>query len=212
MSPSPWVALLALALLPPVSAGAEAGSQATLLERLRLSGPVEFRYDETRSLELMDKPWKGGGNMFSNAQGSLVKLQLSPQRVIMAITAQRMVYYDPGQRRRHSAPLSSAGSEQQQIIAFRSIMQGRVEELKTLYDITEEQHGSRWTVRLISKPTQTRTAVRSIEISGDGDFSKRQILILETSGESTQYLMQKTREGPAIDSAIQGLLHEATGE
>jgi hypothetical protein len=212
MSHGVWIVFVAMALFSPVSSSAEGRDPAMRLEDLRPRGAAEFRYDETRSLELMDKPWKAWGYMLSSAGGSLVKLQLSPKRIVMAISTQQMVYYDPSQKRRHTAPLSSAGREQQQITLFRSIMQGHIEDLKTLYNITEERQGGRWTVRLTPKPSQTEATVRSIEISSDGDRSKRQILIREASGEATQYLLEKTREGHAVDSAIQRLLHEARGE
>ncbi len=73
-----------LALLPMTTLGGEPELQA-LLGRIRQSGSAEFHYEEIRKLELASSPWQGQGNMLSGADGSLVKQQLQPTRVIMAI-------------------------------------------------------------------------------------------------------------------------------
>ncbi len=181
-----------------------------LFDRIGKPGAAEFRYQETRSMELMSAPQKSWGYMISGADGSLVKLQLSPQRVIMAIAGGRMIYYDPERDQRRSIPLSYAGPAQEQIKVFRAMLQGRIEELKAGYDLGVERKGPRWTLRLTPKPGQGGEAP-FIEVSGGGDPLKRRILLRQADGESIEYAMEKTGEGKRLEFSIQRLLLEALG-
>ncbi len=201
---------LLLALLPMAGLADEAGL-ADLLGRIRQSGFAEFRYEETRKLELASSPWQAQGYMLSGADGSLVKLQLMPKRIIMAIAGERMYYWDPEQKQRHAAPLGQAGQAAGQITVFRSILQGHADELLPAYDFAPEKHGKRWTLRVTPKPGQSDEDAPSIEISGDEDGRKRQVLIRQPDGESTEYHLLKTSEGQELEYSIQRLLLEATG-
>jgi hypothetical protein len=202
---------LLLALLPMTAFGGELELQA-LLARIRQTGSAEFHYQETRKLELASSPWQGQGNMLSGADGSLVKQQLQPTRVIMAIAEGRMYYWDPEQKQRHTAPLGQSGQSAELITVFIAILQGHADELKSSYDFVPEQHGKRWTLRLTPKPgLSNEDDASTIEISGDEDEHKRQVLILQPDGESTEYRMVKTSEGQQLDNAIQRLLLEAMG-
>ena len=202
---------LLLALLPMMAFGDEIGLQ-TLLDRIRHTGSAEFRYEEIRKLELASSPWQGQGYMLSGADGSLVKQQLQPTRVIMAIAAGRMYYWDPEQEQRHAAPLGQANQAAEQITVFRTLLQGHAEELMASYDFVPEQHGKRWTLRLTPKSGLSNEDAPTIEISGDEDERKRQVLIRQPDGESTEYRMVKISEGSQLDTAIQRLLLEAIGE
>ncbi len=39
-------------------------------ERLKLTAPVQFRYEETRTLALLSQPWHGSGFMLADADGT----------------------------------------------------------------------------------------------------------------------------------------------
>ncbi|MBS1212515.1 MAG: outer rane lipoprotein carrier protein LolA, partial [Proteobacteria bacterium] len=92
--------LLALSFFLPCAATADQDPWSILRRYLPQPGAAEFRYEETHTLELMAEPWHGQGYLLSAPDGSLVKLQLTPQRVIMAISGGQMYYYDPGQGQR----------------------------------------------------------------------------------------------------------------
>ncbi|WP_157205008.1 outer membrane lipoprotein carrier protein LolA [Methylomonas methanica] len=205
------VLFLLLALLP-IAGLADDAVLAELLARIRQTGQAQFRYEETRVLELAAEPWHGQGVMLSAADGSLVKLQLQPTRVIMAITDQRMLYWDAQQNQRHGAALDSAGPAGEQIKVFRTILQGRTEELQTSYDIAAEKQGKQWILRLTPKPDLTADELPSIEISGDDKDEQRRILIKQADGESTEYRMQRATAAQQQDYSLQRLLLEASGE
>ncbi len=202
---------LLLALSPITAFGGDLELQ-TLLGRIRQSGSTEFHYEEIRKLELASSPWQGQGNMLSGADGSLVKQQLQPTRVIMAIAEGRMYYWDPEQKQRHTAPLGQSGQASELITVFIAILQGHADELKSSYDFIPEQHGKRWTLRLTPKPELSNEDAPTIEISGDEDGRKQQVLIRQPDGESTEYHMVKTAEGQQLDNVIQRLLLEAMGD
>jgi hypothetical protein len=184
----------------------------TLLGRIRQNGSAEFHYEEIRKLELASSPWQGQGNMLSGADGSLVKQQLQPTRVIMAIAAGRMYYWDPEQQQRHTAPLGQSGQASELITVFIAILQGHADELKSSYDFAPEQHGKRWILRLTPKSELSNENAATVEISGDEDGRKQQVIIRQPDGESTEYRMVKTAEGPQLDNVIQRLLLEAIGD
>lgn len=200
-----------LALLPMAGWADEAGLT-ELLARIRQNGQTQFHYEETRTLELASSPWHGQGYMLSGADGSLVKLQLQPKRVIMAIADQRMYYWDPEQNQRHSAALGSAGPAGEQIAVFRSILQGRTKELQASYDFVPETHDKRWTLRMTPKPELNEQEAPAIEISGDEDDKQRRILIRQADGESTEYRMTKASGPQEQEHSISRLLSEAVGE
>lgn len=204
--------LLCLLTLLPTSGSADDVLTTELLSRIQQTSQAQFKYEETRVLELAASPWHGQGIMLSGPDGSLVKLQLQPARVIMAIAEQRMLYWDPQQNQRHSAALDSAGPAGEQIAVFRSILQGRTEELQAKYALAAEKQGKQWRLRLTPKPERNADEIPAIEISGDDEDKQRRILIQQTDGESTEYRMQKASADQQQEYSIEGLLREASGE
>ncbi|MDX8130148.1 outer membrane lipoprotein carrier protein LolA [Methylomonas sp. OY6] len=202
---------LLLAILP-VLGWTDDAVLSELLTRIRQTGQAQFQYEETRVLELADAPWHGQGVMLSGTDGSLVKLQLQPARVIMAIAEQHMLYWDPQQNQRHSAALDSAGPAGEQIKVFRSILQGRTEDLQLNYAIAADKQGPQWTLRLTPKPELSGDDLPSIELSGDDQDQQRRILIKQPDGESTEYRMHKATAAQIQDYSLPSLLREASGE
>jgi hypothetical protein len=204
--------LFVLLALLPMAGLADDAVLSELLTRIRQNGQAQFRYEETRILELADQPWHGQGYMLSGADGSLVKLQLQPARVIMAIAEQRMLYWDPQQNQRHSAALDSAGPAGEQIKVFRTILQGRTEELQAKYNLSAEKQGKQWVLRMTPKPELSADDLPSIDISGDDEDIQRRILIKQVDSESTEYRMQKATAAQQQEYSLQRLLLEASGE
>jgi len=201
----PWLWIPAAGLCDPPAA--------ELLARFWQTAPLEFRYTETRRLELMAEPWKGSGYLFSAPDGTLVKLQIAPERLIMAIVGDTMVYYESATRRRQSAPLSYAGPMAEQIRTFRAILQGRGAELETGFDMLSRGEGERWSLTMRGKtPVEDTAAPVRIEISGTHDGRRRHIRIHDASGDETEYAMEQSRAGSVLELPIRQLVSEATGK
>jgi hypothetical protein len=205
-----WLCWAALAA--PLSAWAGDGAVAELLGRIGSAGTAEFRYEETRTLELAAAPMQAQGYLFSNRAGDLVKLQLLPRRIIMAISGGRMLYHDPEQKQRFSAPLSFAGDARQQITLFQTLLQGRVDALQASYEASVERQGQHWTLKLQPKPGPAAEGAPALEMSGNDDGPQRQIIIRQADGETSRYLLEKTGEEQRLEFSIQRLLLEALGE
>jgi hypothetical protein len=204
--------MLIPALLMPAMGFPEPPDTLNVLESFRQTAAAEYRYEETRTLEMMAAPWKGSGYLFSSPDGTLIKLQLSPDKAVMAISGDRMLYYDAAHGQRQSAPLSFAGPMAEQIGTFRAILQGRAEELMSAYDIRSEIRGKHWKLRLTAKEYGDGEPGLAVEISGDAAQLRRHIAIQQPDGEKTEYVMEKTGEGKHLEKPIQRLLSEALGE
>lgn len=201
-----WLLLSALPLL----GHADDVTLSDVLQRLRQDGAAEFRYQETRTLELATTPWQGQGLMLSADDGSLVKLQQQPSRVIMAISADKMYYWDATQNQRHIAPLEHTGPAAQ-ILLFRNLLQGHVDELRASHDLSAELHDQHWSLRMTPKAELADDSAATIELSGEQNPRQRRLLIRQADGESSEYLLEKTTEGPESAASLQHLLLEAAG-
>ena len=204
--------LCLLLLLLPLPLLADDNPLQDVLARIRQTGPTQYQYREVRKLELATSPWEGQGIMLTDANGSLIKLQLQPNRVIMAIANDSMYYWDAAQNQRHTAPLGYGGPAAAQILVFRSILQGRAEELQSTYTFSAEHHDKNWTLRLTPKPDQSDDETPSIEISGDAEDQQRRIVIRQADGDATEYTITKTLSKQPETYSIPQLLQEATGE
>jgi hypothetical protein len=176
----------------------------------RQSATGGYRYQETRTLELINAPWHGAGLLFSEADGTLIKLQLSPERIIMAITATHMYYYHAAAGRRYAAPLDLSAPMVAQIGAFRALLQGRAEELDANYDVGVERHGGRWILHMSGK-TPDNTGLM-LEASGDEAKAQRKIIMRQADGEKTEYLIEPASAPQLSGLSAARLLAEAAGE
>jgi hypothetical protein len=168
-----------------------------------------FNYQETRHLELVSTPWHGEGLMLTASDGSLVKLQLQPERIIMAISGDNLYYWHPAQNQRHNMPISFGEDAARQILIFRQILQGQLSSLQQQYDLTADSDGQHWTLQLRPKPS-TEQLISAISISGNQQ--QRQIVIQQSDGESSEYRIEKADPQITAQYSISQLLQEASGE
>lgn len=168
-----------------------------------------FNYQETRHLELVSTPWHGEGLMLTASDGSLVKLQLQPERIIMAISGDNLYYWHPGQNQRHNMPISFGEDAARQILIFRQILQGQLSSLQQQYDLTADTDGQHWSLQLRPKPS-TEQFISAISISGNQQ--QRQIVIQQRDGESSEYRIEKADPQITAQYSISQLLQEASGE
>lgn len=203
--------LLLLLFSLPLLSRAEPADLAEILAQLRHSDTTPYQYQETRHLELLTEPLQSQGYMLSDATANLVKLQLQPQRIIMAVSGDRMLYWDAAQDQRHSLPLSEGGPAAQQISVFRALLQGRLEEMAASYDFAASRQDRQWTLKLTPKADSDAENSAGIEISGDAEDKQRRIVIRQADGESTEYHIVKAQAQPDLPS-LEALLREAAGD
>ncbi|MCQ8104214.1 outer membrane lipoprotein carrier protein LolA [Methylomonas sp. SURF-2] len=204
-----WAVLLLCLALP---CPADDGALSEVLGKLRQVGQASFQYHEIQTLELAASPWRASGIMLTDEAGSLVKLQLQPSRVIMAISGDSLYYWDAAQNRRHSMPIAYADETAAQILIFRGILLGRAEELTAGYDLAADVRNPDWSLHMQPKNAQAGDNTPTIDISGDADPDKRRILLRRADGETTEYRIEKVAAPHAENYSIPQLLREAGGE
>ncbi len=202
--------LLLAALGSPLPGFTETGLTDAVLQRFHETGLAEYRYEETRTLELLATPWKGKGYLYSAPDGTLVKLQITPERAIMAIAGERLYYYDDARQQRQSLPMELAGATADQVRRFRAIVQGRGRELGETFDARSETRADGLRLVLTARTPVEGSAIARLELSGD--TSHRQLQILQADGERSAYILHRARSGVALEPVLKGLLAEARGE
>src|SRR5665811_2460809 len=80
-------------------------SLAALMQRMKSDTAVRIAYQETRTLELMEKPWQGSGYLYSLPPDIMIKEQLLPERLLMGIDGDNMFYFDPIKDVRHQGEM-----------------------------------------------------------------------------------------------------------
>jgi hypothetical protein len=179
---------------------------------LILQKTTSFRYQETRHLELLDSPWQGGGLLLASKDGTLVKLQMRPERKIMAITPGEMIYFDSETEERRRLPLSTPHPMTRQALIFQELLQGRLDRISTDYDITFQKTAPDWTLTLKPKATHDKPVFTEIVMKGSVDSATRDIHLTENGGDSSDLAMQLLETGPQLEFMIERLLREAIGQ
>lgn len=168
-----------------------------------------FKYQETRQLELATSPIETQGLMLTDNKGSLVKLQLKPERIIMAISGDALHYWNPAQNQRHQMPVSAGEDAAQQILLFRQLLQGRFDELQQHFQLEAESDDKGWTLRLQPKQAD-ESLIAAITVSGNS--SGRHMIIRQSDGDSSEYRITPSDPQTAQNYRISALLQEAAGE
>ncbi len=177
-----------------------------------LQKTTSFRYDETRNLEMLDTPWQGGGLLLASKDGTLVKLQMRPQRKVMAITPGEMIYFDSETEERRRLPLSTPHPMTRQALIFQELLQGRLDKISTDYDITFQQTAPDWTLTLKPKATHDKPVFTEIIMHGSVDSATRTIHLTESGSDSSDLVMELLDTGPQLEFMIERLLREAIGQ
>ena len=183
-----------------------------LSELISLKQTTSFRYQETRSLELLDQPWQGSGLMLASTDGTLIKLQMMPQRKIMAITPGEMIYFDSENKERHRLPLSVPHPMTRQALIFLELFQGKSEKILTDYDLHVSTTKASWYIRLKPKLTAESAVFKDITMSGNVNNSTRLITLSEKTGDSSTIALTELEQGPQLEFMIERLLREAVGQ
>ncbi len=181
----------------------------TIYRRLHLDQPAQFQYKETRQLKLFTSPWQGDGYMLASPGGVMIKLQLSPHRVIMAATPDELLYFDSrtGERRRLSLP--SPYPQVQGVLLLRHLMQGDLDEVRRHYKMSVTQDGRQWQIRLLPLDPEA-TPFKKVTLQGQG--KQRLLTLEEKDGDLSRTEFILDQQGPDLQYAIARLLREARGE
>ena len=79
--------VLILFMISPVYAG---DSLSALMQRMQSEVAVKINYQEIRTLELFDQAWQGSGHMYSTPDGIMLREQIQPKRLLMAVNKEEL--------------------------------------------------------------------------------------------------------------------------
>ena len=193
------------------SYGNESGSDAIWSKRIQLEQTASFSYQEVRILEMLDSPWEAGGLLIASTDGTLVKLQMRPERIIMAITIDEMIYFNSATNEKHRLALSTPHPMVQQALIFKDLLQGREDRINTQFAVDYQHNADEWSLVFSPKPAVTNMSYQQILMQGTNADHKRHILLKEASGDSTTLILQLLESGEQLEFMIERLLREANG-
>ncbi len=179
--------------------------------RFKLSEPVQMRYQETRTLALLSEPWKGSGYLLADPSGTMVKLQLSPQRVIMVATPSRLLYFDSSSGERHRIRLPTSMPQAEGIVLLRQLLQGNFQPIRGHYHIEYVEEGKNWSLQLLPKDPES-APFRKVSMHGDLEGNRQVLEIVERDGDRSVTRMVLDARGDKLTYTIARLVQEAAGE
>ncbi len=161
----------------------------SLMQRMKSNDAVKMAYQEIRTLELMDKPWKSSGYMFSISPDTLIKEQLFPERILMAVRGDELLYFDPANNVRHQGSMQDDNPQSQGITVFKALINGDEALLQKLYRIEFSSQSQRWTMILKSKLKPESGF--NIIVSGLSEKPADMIRIKQPDGELSEFILQR---------------------
>lgn len=180
-----------------------------VMQRMQSDTAVRIAYRETRTLELIDQPWQGGGYLYSLAPDLMIKEQLQPERVLMGIKGDRMFYFDPAANVRHRGELDAANPLSLHIAFFNALVNADVALLHRVYRVDFDAREQDWLMTL--KPRRGDRPGLTVVISGPSGQQAERIEIRQADGDLGEFSLRKDAEGEAVETEVNRLYLELLG-
>ncbi len=181
-----------------------------LMQSMKTDTAVKISYQEIRNLQLMEQPWNGSGYMYSMAPDMMIKEQLLPQRVLMGVKGDQLLYFDVLDKVRHQSEMTDDSPYSLNIIIFKALMNADEQLLRKNYLIDLSFSAKRWVMKL--KPKKASHSAISIVVSGLLKQQLDTISIKQEDGDSSEFILQKQPITDAIVSEINQRYKELRGE
>lgn len=152
---------------PDSQADAPGGIEA-LEQRLARTPPVSTDFVEYRFSHLLKKPLRSGGTLEYRADGALVRNVTTPHRETTTVLGDQLRIARAGKPER---TLSLQRAPQLRVLlgSFRALLEGQLTPLQQDFDVTLEENGAHWTLRLTPKDASLAKHLARIEVHGNGD-------------------------------------------
>lgn len=181
-----------------------------LMQRMQTKAAVRIAYTETRSLELLDSPWLGSGYLYSLPPDLMLKQQLQPERVLMAVQGQKLFYFDPNQDIRRQAELDIDNPLTLNLAVFKALVGGDEALLYKIYRVDFSAQEQGWMMTLKSK--RSSDSDFRIVISGPAGQQAESLVITQADGDSSRFTLRQDAEGAEVASEVTHLLEELLGK
>jgi hypothetical protein len=181
-----------------------------VVRRMQSDKAVRIAYRENRTLELMDQPWQGSGYLYSLPPDLMLKEQLQPERVLMAVKGEQMFYYDPADDVRHQGEMNEDNPLSLNIGVFRALINADEGLLHRLYEVAFSSTERDWAIKL--KPKQDSESDFSIVISGLAQQQADTITVRQPDGDLSEFSLRPDTQGDEIEAIVNRLYRELLGE
>lgn len=162
-------------------------SLSALMQRMHSDSAVKMSYQQTRTMELFDQVWHGNGYMYSTPAGIMLREQLKPNRLLMAVNKDSLFYYDVEKQIRHQGTMQEGDPLLLQFAVFQALINADEVLLKHLYQIDFVTKPERWLMTLT--PKQTDVGI-SIVVSGHLLQKLDTIIIKQADGDLSEFMLQ----------------------
>lgn len=181
-----------------------------LMERMKTDSTVKMAYQETRTLELMDHPWQGSGYMYSIPPDLMIREQLQPQHLLMAVDGDKLFYFDPENDIRHQAEMDEDNPLSLNMAVFKALINADEALLHAIYWVEFTSNSQRWLMHL--KPRQDRDSGFKITVSGLAGQLVDTIKIQQADGDLSEFALQKAVAGNELETTVKQLYQTLAGE
>jgi len=181
----------------------------TLLQRLHINETLQYRYQETRQLQLLAEPWQASGELFISPQ-QMVIAQHAPTSVTTLITADRLVHHDDEQaihrRIKLERPFAVPGMEPFMQLLFGSANR---DELQRQYRIDLTFTDGRWHLQLEPRATAAGD-ITAMLLAGNKDRMADRLVLTHADGDQTSWQLTLLARGVSAERALQAMasLHQ----
>lgn len=184
-------------------------SLSQVMQRMQSDKIARIAYRETRTLELMQRPWQGRGYMYSLPPDLMIKEQLQPERLLMAVKGDQMFYFDPVNDVRHQGVMGEDNPLSLNIGVFRALINADEALLHRLYWVDFSSSAQRWSMTL--KPKQNRDS-GFIIITGLAHKQPDTIKVKQPDGDLSELSLQPDTNGHDVEATVKRLYRELLGE
>lgn len=191
------------------STGRAEDTLTALMQRMQSDTAVKIAYSETRTLELMESPWLGSGYMYSLPPDLMIREQLLPERVLMAVKGEQMFYYDPSENVRRQGEMDYDSPLTLNLTVFKALINADENLLHKVYRVDFASREQGWIMTL--KPKQSKESGFSIVISGPAGQQANRIEVKQPDGDSSEFALHKDAEGVEVEAEVNRLYLELQG-
>jgi len=202
------ILLISLFLISSISIADETLS--SLMNKLKSNSAIQMSYKETRTLELMDEPWLGSGNLYSMPPDIMIREQLLPKRLLMGVVGNKMFYFDPENNKRYADEFDDDSPRTLSIAVFKALVNADEKLLHRLYNVKFSSSKKTWEMNLTPKKNEDSTL--SINILGLASQPASKFQITQEEGEISEFDLQKKAQGADVKKIIQQLSKTLQGK
>ena len=179
--------LLLIVLLTAPAATKAVGDAGNLLRKMAPKTPATHGFVEVRQSRLLRRPSISTGTLEYRGPGQLVKSVLKPveRRFEVDGTVARL---SPGTGPVRNFDLGNVPELSAIFAGISGIMGGDEAAIRKVFNLSLEEHGSRWTLRMVPLDTKVLRRIRALEVRGNANGAQC-IDVLEASGATSTMVL-----------------------